>query len=71
MEIVTVKMIVPTKISNNVKTGASILQGLAKDSTSKQIQKHIELIPMSSKELALQAIKANKNIIIGLVTGSA
>ena len=65
MPIVTVKMDVPDNLYSEIMAGKVILKGLIKNTGNKRIRKHIDLVPMSAKEQALQAVKANKNIIIG------
>ena len=66
MAIVTVKMDVPDNIYAEVMAGTAVLKGLVKNAGNKRIRKHVDLVPMSAKEQALQAVKANKNIIVGL-----
>lgn len=66
MAIVTVKMDVPDNLYTEIMAGKVILKGLVKNAGNKRIRKHIDLVPMSAKEQAIQAVKANKNIIVGV-----
>ena len=65
MAIVSVKMDVPDNIYAEVMAGTAVLKGLVKNAGNKRIRKHVDLVPMSAKEQALQALKSNKNWVIG------
>lgn len=69
MALVPVMMDIPDNIYAEVMAGTAVLKGLVKNAGNKRIIKHVDLVPMSAKEQAIQAVKANKNIIIGLGIG--
>lgn len=66
MATVLVEMDIPNKLYAEIMTGSATLMGMVKDSNNHRIKKHIKLVPTTIKEQALQILKANKNLFIGI-----